>query len=345
MEYNLDKEATIEACLSILSEYAGAVTLRQLYYQLVARGLETNDDKVYKRLTSILADARREGQIPYDALEDRGRSFREGSFHNDPAFWGSQHVIDRVRRWIQDIPAEAAALSRWAGQPHYVSVWVEKEALASVIEAVCSKQGVAWTACKGYPSLSLLYDYAKAVVAFYSMWDVEYLADKINYEEPLRPVILYLGDHDPDGLTIPRSIEGSLTEMWASLSDSPDFEILKTVGRPIFKRIALTREQILKHSPPPFPAKPSSSRFAGYVAETGLSEAWELDALPPDMLTRLIEGHVRDYFDGSIYEDAAEVRAEVERLLKENVALIMRGEATPDLLPMLKKHGILYQGT
>lgn len=143
--------------------------------------------------------------------------------------------------------------------------------------------GVAWFVLRGYSSLSAL-----------SQW-VDLLAESVSEGEGIEEaVVLYFGDHDPDGWEIPRSAERNV-EAIASVRgiDLPPVR---------FERVALLGEQIRRFNPPPFPAKESSSRFASYVREHGLRDAWELDALRPEVLDRLIRDGVARYFDDSIHE-------------------------------------------
>ncbi|GAG06587.1 unnamed protein product, partial [marine sediment metagenome] len=71
----------------ILNEYAQRdliLTLRQLYYQLVARALlppnwadkdtgSTNNPRSYKRLMHIVSQGRLAGLLDWNMIEDRGR--------------------------------------------------------------------------------------------------------------------------------------------------------------------------------------------------------------------------------------------------------------------------------
>ena len=113
-------------------------------------------------------------------------------------------------------------------------------------------------ACKGYPSHSALWQWLQGVESALeaSLLDVE--DDEGRVETPERieeAVVLYFGDHDPDGWQIPRSAEEALN----TFVDVQGIEV-----PPIrFIRCALNRDQIRQHNPPPFPAKQSSSRFAG----------------------------------------------------------------------------------
>jgi hypothetical protein len=67
-------------------------------------------------------------------------------------------------------------------------------------------------------------------------------------------------------------------------------------------------DQIETYDPPPFHAKLSSSRYKGYIEEQGTENAWELDALRPDVLRELIEEAVEAHYDN-------DVKAENDRLV------------------------------
>ncbi|HLY75796.1 MAG TPA: hypothetical protein VKU80_16885, partial [Planctomycetota bacterium] len=69
----------IVAANRIITEYERAgysLTLRQLYYQFVARGLLPNADANYKRLGSLVSDGRMAGLISWTAIEDRTRNLQ-----------------------------------------------------------------------------------------------------------------------------------------------------------------------------------------------------------------------------------------------------------------------------
>ena len=133
------------------------LTLRQLYYQCVARGLLRNGQAHYKRLGSILTKARYAGTFPLHGLVDRGRSVHASdSTRCDTSV---ERALDSARTWVRDLPEFLMQSARWFGQPVYVSCWVEKEALAEVFERTCQELGVGWFACRGYPSVSSLYTF------------------------------------------------------------------------------------------------------------------------------------------------------------------------------------------
>lgn len=165
---------------AIIAEYQRqgfVLTLRQLYYQFVARGYIPNTVQSYKRLGSIVNDGRLSGRIDWEAIEDRTRG------------------IERLSTWTgaHDIVSACAHQYRsdlWKDQPYYVEVWVEKEALAGVFEQVCNRLRVPYLACRGYASQSELYRAAKRFDA--------------AHDDGRSTVVLHFGDHDPSGIDMTR---------------------------------------------------------------------------------------------------------------------------------------------
>lgn len=110
---------TIERVNAIVAEYEAQgyeLTLRQVYYQLVARGFIPNNERSYKNLGSLINDGRLAGLIDWYAIVDRTRNLRRNSHWDCP-----EDVIDSARY--------SYMLDRWENQPNYVEVWVEKDAL------------------------------------------------------------------------------------------------------------------------------------------------------------------------------------------------------------------------
>lgn len=155
------------------------LTLRQLYYQLVAGALIENSALSYKRLGSALGKGRMRGLVDWDAIEDRGRV---------PTLWKS---FDNVQQCVDEALANFS-LDWWAGQTRYVEVWTEKDALSEIIRNVASAYSVPVAVNRGYSSLSAMRAGALRFMR------------AIN--EGRECVLLYLGDHDPSGLDMIRDI-------------------------------------------------------------------------------------------------------------------------------------------
>jgi len=259
-DFNFSREtiAVIDQANAIIAEYetAGyALTLRQLYYQFVSRDLIPNTERSYKRLGSIVNDARMAGLIDWLHIQDRGRFVRGNSHWKDPA-----QIVAGCAQQFQ--------IDKWADQKHRVEVWIEKDALLGVIEAICQQLDVSYFSCRGYTSQSEMWGGAMRLVRQCKQYGQT-------------PVILHFGDHDPSGIDMSRDI----------------VERMQTfMGGVEFNRLALNMDQVREHEPPPNPAKVTDSRYEGYRRLHG-EESWELDALEPRVLAQLIERHVKQYRD------------------------------------------------
>lgn len=65
--------AILEVAIKIL-ELGRPMTVRQCYYQLVSRQIIENSRGAYQSVSNLLVDARKDGSIPWEWIEDRLRS-------------------------------------------------------------------------------------------------------------------------------------------------------------------------------------------------------------------------------------------------------------------------------
>lgn len=190
-------------------------------------------------------------------------------------FWTSPDQIIRAA-------AQGYVTDRWADQDTHVEVWVEKEALVDVIGRSADRYDLSYFACKGYASESAMWRAAQRL--------------RRHEQRGKNTIILHLGDHDPSGIDMTRDIQDRLY----------DFRSSATV-----RRLALNMAQVERYSPPPNPAKMTDARANGYVDRFG-DESWELDALEPTVLDRLITDAILDYLDQDEWDRATE-ELEAER--------------------------------
>jgi hypothetical protein len=178
--------AVIEQANSIIALYAAQgydLTLRQLYYQFVSRDFIPNKQTEYKRLGSIVSDARRAGLIDWNAITDRTRNLRGLSHWQNPS----------------DIMGGAAAsyrIDKWATQRVRPEIWIEKDALAGVFERVGHIVDVPYFSCRGYTSDSEMWAAAMRLASY--------------KRKGQTPLILHFGDHDPSGIDMTRDIQDRL---------------------------------------------------------------------------------------------------------------------------------------
>lgn len=266
-EYDTKKAMLKDVGRMILASSDEPMTLRQLYYRFVALDLLENKQSQYQYLGESIKEARLDGTIPWDWIEDRMRSTDAG----DHDYIEPNRRFVRNFEWFKNT-AERHHYPRWTGQDTYVEAWVEKDALSGVFANVCDDLKVVSFPNRGYTSITSL----------------KQAADRFRGIDPSREcVILYFGDFDPSGQDIERNIREKLNDTFAV-----EVEV---------ERRALTRAQIDEFELPPQPAKSTDARYDQFVEEHG-DMAVELDALPPEELRELIRESVDDYFDEEHYE-------------------------------------------
>lgn len=289
----------IKQANEIVTEYGGQkLTARQVYYRFVAAGLIPNTPTSYKNLTGLLADARYAGLLDWDVIEDRGRE------PSVPAQWSDlDSLVEAALRSYR--------LPRWEGQAKYVELWVEKQALAGVLAPLARKHHVTLMVNKGYSSASAMKESAERYLenCWHSREDykeketvfLDAFRDEPDKKKRMaltrrfldevwkrKPVLFYLGDHDPSGEDMVRDISDRLREfrVWG-------IEVVK---------LGLTIEQVREYDPPPNPAKITDSRAKAYIEKYG-EHSWEVDALPPRELTRIIEEAFQNVIDKEAMDD------------------------------------------
>ena len=162
----------LEQAAAIVNSYDTGVTLRQLFYRLVAAELLPNTQTAYRTLSSKTAEARRNGTFP--DLVDRTRTI-----HRRVCFAG---VVD-AKSWLADIYRR----DRTENQDMSIYVGVEKNGLVAQLQSWYSDWGIPILALGGYSSQA----YVDAVIA-----DVQ--------AQSRSAVLIYAGDFDPSGEDIYR---------------------------------------------------------------------------------------------------------------------------------------------
>lgn len=256
--------AVIRRANEVIEEFQAqglVLTVRQLYYQFVSRGWLPNRQTAYDNLQNTVTEARLAGLIDWDAIEDRTRNLKSASHWDNPA-----DIVQACARQFR--------VDRWATQPKRVEVWIEKEALAGVLEAPCSDLDVPFFACRGYTSASEMWAASQRLIRY--------------IDSGQKVVIIHLGDHDPSGVDMTRDI-----------FDRLDIFLKHQAAEMSVDRIALNMDQVKQYNPPPNPAKTTDCRFESYRVLYG-DESWELDALNPSTLVALVRLKVESYMDAKL---------------------------------------------
>lgn len=255
------REWITENSLEIIDMYEpGILTLRALHYQLVGRGM-TNSIRHYKRVVSAMGKARWDGEVPFETFSDHDREVLGETYADDTIL---EDEIERAKESIE-LWMTSYYGNRWENQEFCPEVWIEKKALQGVFQKVCENKRVALAPCKGYPSLTFLYDAAN------------------RFEDKRRrgftPIILYFGDYDPSGEDIPRSIQENIESMTGYVVE--------------VRRFALMEDQVRSMGLPHAPTKMGDSRSANW---DGIGQV-ELDAIEPTKLMSMCAEAIDSVFD------------------------------------------------
>jgi hypothetical protein len=277
--FGAEAQQRIDQANEIIEDYLEQgykLTLRQLYYQFVSRDLIPNTERSYKNLGNVISKGRLAGLIDWDALEDRMRQPKSAiSFPS---------IDELVRAAVRGF-----RLPRRKGQEEYVELWVEKDALAGVLEPIARKHHITLMVNRGYSSSSAMFDAAQRI------------SENMVENGSERATILYLGDLDPSGEDMVRDIQDRL-DLFGTYVD--------------VKKIALTIHQVDEHRPPPNPTKLTDSRAKDFIARYGM-ESWEVDALNPGTLTKLIETWIEELTDQSLVDAILkEEKVQKDRIMK-----------------------------
>lgn len=282
-KFKADSLDLIEKANTIIADYEAqgfTLTLRQLYYQFVAKNFLPNSQKSYDNLGAIISKARLAGLVSWGAIEDRTRGLVSVTAWDNP--------LD-----FMTVSPSAYEIDMWENQDYRPEVWIEKEALVGVIEGVCNDNHIPHFACRGYNSQS-------------EQWRAGRRFKK-HIANGQTPVVIHLGDHDPSGLDMTRDNSDRL-EMFAEQGV-------------LVRRIALNFDQVMKHKPPPNPAKLTDSRANAYIAEHG-RDSWELDALEPKIITGLIEKELNKYRDPDQWKKRERKRDKDRKEIRRLIDLI-----------------------
>jgi hypothetical protein len=267
----------------VLTEYRAylPLTVRQIFYRLVGAFRFPKTEQAYERLGNYLVRARRARMIPFEAIRDDSASVMNHlHFDGEDQFYAYVHKLGRD--YTQN---------KLAGQGYAIRLHCEAEGMMPQMHAALEDFSIPVYSCSGFDSLTARRDLAR------------WFHDSYAYEGKT-PVMLHLGDYDPDGESI---FESLVEDVWAFLSrDAPGLVARHDRAR-LFVRVALVEEHIATFDLPTAPPKKTSSRTKNWTG-TGTCQ---LEALPPDELRDIVVGSVLGFIDqAALREDQqAEVTA------------------------------------
>lgn len=240
------------------------LTVRQVYYVCTSEGLVPKNKNGDRYVTRRLAALREMGEIPWTHIIDPTREVHQRPAHQDLGTF----FADAREGYYRDL---------WQSQPHRVELWAESDSTRGFLQPVANEYGLPIISTRGQASGSLMFDAAQKADA---------------YGKPVR--VLYVGDWDPTGTAIPRSV------LDRSLKFGVDMEE--------FTRLAVTPEQIvdlgLQSQPDAVkPKDPNFNAFAEECRQLGLPvEGVQAEAIPARLLRAIVRDAIVERIDVEAWE-------------------------------------------
>jgi hypothetical protein len=286
------RKELLDAVLDIISTYRKnmgnvAISARHIHYQLLSKKVRTstyktgfiygeqrfNDkgesigDRGEDALSKLLCDARSQGDIPNDWIDDTTR----------PTF------IPQAQSLSSYLIAETNGMfqSYWANvhreQPFHVELLLEKNTLFSLVRnKVANPLRLPLTCLRGYGSYPAARD----------------VATRFKQSGKDKLIAVYISDLDPEGINMPASWKKYLLH---------DFGVDAKVIR-----AAVTPAQVNDYNlPPDTSVKLESSRAKSFIRDYG-DQCWELDSMPPQILVNEITKAAKGCLDIDILNAALE---------------------------------------
>jgi hypothetical protein len=179
---------------TISDEIGFKLSSRGWCYQLEGFGLITKAD--FDKLEKIINDCRKEGYLPVDfVFEEDARLFSGVELPESET--PLEYFADYIRTSLNCY--EMYTPDWWEDEEYYIQMLVEKIDLKSLFEPICKQYHIPIATSKGWSSIIQRAKYSRRF--------------KEAEKNGLKCVLLYCGDHDPDGLRISDTIRKNLAEL------------------------------------------------------------------------------------------------------------------------------------
>lgn len=189
---NLKKFA--EQLQEISRQIGFKVSARGWCYQLESARLINKDQ--FDKVEAVINKCRKKGILPIDFVaEEEGRKFsgvEEESYHSPLEFLKKYISYPMIcHRWYTP--------DWWDGEQYYIQMLVEKIDLKTLFSPICEKYHIPIATSKGWSSMLQRAEYARRF--------------KEAQDKGIKCVLLYCGDHDPDGLRISEFMKSNLEDI------------------------------------------------------------------------------------------------------------------------------------
>jgi hypothetical protein len=262
----------IEEAGKVIDTYDMPVTVRQIFYRLVAQGIIDNTFGEYKRLGKILTNGRYCGLLDWDKFTDEMRGF----YKPDSYASIEEAIEDLKERYRRD---------RWEHSPYFIFVWVEKATMLNQCYPITQDYDVHLTAGRGWGSASQIWQTVKM----------------ISQKDGKEIRMLHFGDLDPSGWGMIGDIENRLSEFGLDVVLEHILLNEDDIGRynltPSYNVIVKegTREERDKLQ--------SDTRAKKFKERFGRLFQVEVEAMDPAELVRRLREGLDKYFEPKLHEE------------------------------------------
>lgn len=261
------------------------LTIRRIHYQLLndpplihcgkSGSRYRNDRRSYAALIDLVTRARHEGAIDYEVIDDSMRPVTVWEVQSNLSSYYARQMEDLLNGYWRDL---------MQSQPNHVELVVEKNTLQSIVAPVASKFCIPLTIGRGQCSTRPLYN----------------IAERYKESGKEKLVILALSDLDPDGDAIAHSLGQRLRD---------DFHVhhVEVI------KCALTMDQVRRLKLPEKyeRAKEKSPNRQRYIETYQTEVVWELEALDPKVLQKLLTNVIDKVIDRRAFNaEVAQERAD-----------------------------------
>ena len=295
----------LEAVQSILAQTKRfPITQRNIHYRLLGiaplmskgkkgqrYGQTGNSKNDTGKLSKLLTDARSARLIDDDLISDGTRPEDFFEVENSVGEYVASEVGNMFKRYFSNVHRDQSA---------HVELLVEKNTLFDLLRKhVAHDLRIPITSGRGYVSYPVGCR----------------MRDRFKKSGKDRFVLIYVSDHDPEGIDMPSSWKG-----YFKIDHGIDAEVV---------RAAVTQAQIQKYNlPPDANAKVSSSRFKSYVKKYG-DKVWELDSMDPDHLIDEVRAACLAWLEVDL------LNAAMQREQEDDVRLARLNAAVASIIPDL----------
>lgn len=301
-----EKKEMVESVLKVIHEQKNfwPLSLRRVHYALlnnpprkntrISNSRYKNDDNSYDNLSKLVVRLRLFGQLSWSAIADETRPDMKFSGYANPSDFYTESFDRFLNGYRRDL---------LQSQPNYIQVVGEKNTIKSTIEPICAKYHIPYMIGRGFSCLDIRYK----------------LYRRFIQSQKVQLVLLILSDLDPDGVEIFNSFPRSMRD---------DFGIDECFIHTV--RVAMRPDQVQKYNlPTSVEANPDSSNYEKFVDKYG-TQAYELEAMPPEMLQDELDLEIRKVIDWQAFN--AEQQLEDDEIYEIQ---IQKQTLTEQMLPIL----------